>query len=128
MLMELEDRSVPTTFTWLGANGGDWSVGTNWNQGTAPTAGAAAKTSGPEGADGFLKSVIASLQDYLKDIAGPVNGLMLEAVQAIANALPELVKQILGALRKRVQQRTIEVGIEHGGVNIALAADRWCVA
>jgi hypothetical protein len=66
--------------------------------GLRATAGATAQTSGPQGADGFLKSVIASLQDYLKDIAGPVNGLMLEAVRAIANALPELVKQVLGAL------------------------------
>jgi hypothetical protein len=39
-LVELDDRSVPTTFTWLGANNGDWSLGTNWDQGTAPNTGA----------------------------------------------------------------------------------------
>lgn len=53
---------------------------------------------GEDASDGFLKSLIASLQDYLKDIAGPVNGMMQEAVQAIARALPELVKSILGAI------------------------------
>lgn len=37
LLVELlEDRSVPTTFTWLGADAGDWNLGTNWDQGTAP--------------------------------------------------------------------------------------------
>ena len=40
VLLELEDRSVPTTtFTWLGATDGDWNLGTNWDQGTAPTTG-----------------------------------------------------------------------------------------
>ena len=39
-LVELEDRSVPTTFTWQGVTGDSWSLGTNWDQGTAPTTGA----------------------------------------------------------------------------------------
>jgi hypothetical protein len=40
VLVELEDRSVPTTFTWLGANSLDWNLGTNWDQGAAPDTGA----------------------------------------------------------------------------------------
>src|SRR5262245_530570 len=42
LLVELlEDRTVPTTFTWLGADAGDWNFGANWDQGTAPTTDAA---------------------------------------------------------------------------------------
>ena len=36
----MEERSVPATFTWVGANSGDWSLGTNWDQGSAPDTGA----------------------------------------------------------------------------------------
>ena len=28
------------TFTWIGANNGDWNLGTNWDLGTAPATGA----------------------------------------------------------------------------------------
>lgn len=55
-------------------------------------------TSGEKSSDGFLKSVVEAVQQYLAQIAGPVNGLLREAVAAIANALPELLKTILGAM------------------------------
>ncbi len=40
LLLELlEDRTVPTTFTWQGATGGLWTTPANWGQPTAPTTG-----------------------------------------------------------------------------------------
>jgi hypothetical protein len=38
-LETLEDRTVPTTFTWQGATGDSWTDGTKWDQQTAPTMG-----------------------------------------------------------------------------------------
>jgi hypothetical protein len=38
-VQQLEDRTVPTTFTWQGNNGDLWTDGTKWDQGTAPTTG-----------------------------------------------------------------------------------------
>ena len=37
VVQQLEDRTVPTTFTWQGATGDLWTDGTKWDQGIAPT-------------------------------------------------------------------------------------------
>lgn len=51
-----------------------------------------------DASDGFLKSLIANLQDYLAQIAAPVIDLARGALNAIANLLPEIVKTMLGAV------------------------------
>lgn len=38
-LQHLEDRSLPSTVTWTGPNGGDWDTGSNWSTGMKPGAG-----------------------------------------------------------------------------------------
>jgi hypothetical protein len=40
LLLEiLEDRSLPSTVTWVNPAGGDWDTGSNWSTGTVPGAG-----------------------------------------------------------------------------------------
>jgi hypothetical protein len=53
---------------------------------------------GDNAADGFLKSLIGALREYLRDLAGSVNDVLQNALQAIAHALPELVSKLLGAV------------------------------
>ena len=51
-----------------------------------------------DASDGFLKTLISNIKDYLAQIAGPLNDLARAAVNAIANMLPDLLKTILGAV------------------------------
>lgn len=38
-LESLEDRTVPSTVTWINPSGGDWDTPTNWSTGQVPGAG-----------------------------------------------------------------------------------------
>jgi hypothetical protein len=67
--------------------------------GTAGAAGQALKgVKGDDASSGFLKSLVENIQGYLASIAGPVNGILKNALVALGNMLPELLKTILGAM------------------------------
>lgn len=51
-----------------------------------------------DASNGFLKSLIENLQDYIAQIAGPMIDLARGAINAIVNLLPEIVKTMLGAV------------------------------
>jgi hypothetical protein len=113
--------------------------------GVRATAAASAKLSDTKASDGFLATLVSSLQDYLADIAGPVNGLLREAVQELARMLPELLKSILGALLQNLgaaidiarnlvkagraaaatfSSRHLEEGVKSGHPRVVVAAVR----
>jgi hypothetical protein len=118
----LEDRTVPTTFTWTGSTGGLWSTAANWDQNAVPTTGSdVVVNNGTTSVDNVSVEINALTVGATSVLSIGGGSLTLDAAAALAGS----ISLSSGTLATNVDQTLPPNTAWTGGTLSSSAGNSW---